>query len=444
MVGTSAAPVACISHDLIEPPCLPPQARTDVAQTLLAVLWPKRRAVSACSLSSRARPRTDKSVCATTNKSVSATSDKANSGASNVLPRRLLVVGLLLALISTTAHAEVFKVFGSAGAEWQLTPANTASALNPDNVAQLPYSTGTSDAVAFLDATSDSRAWKLHLKLRGDAAEGGNQGVDVGEAFVQLNPRPWLDVALGRIIEKWGTGYAWNPTAFISPKKNPADPTDRLSANQGLDMVRADLFLRGTNVSLYALDHGAVAARVYRLVGGTDVSLLFRRDGTGTEQGISAARVFGDALEVHGEVARRHALAGGQYTFKNDVNVVVELYRGGDGLDASAFRAFRLAADSAHDEATIRAANAAYSPLLMARNYAFVRLDWPHDKLDAELITITNLRDRSLLARLTLTRKVRANVSVYVIDTEFAGARASELSYMQVRRITTAGARFYF
>lgn len=347
-------------------------------------------------------------------------------------------------LIATSMRAETFKFFGSAGAEWQLTPANAASALNPGNVAGLPYRTGSADAVAFFDATPDSRAWKLHLKLRGDAAEGGNQRADVGEAFVQLNPRPWLDITVGRVIEKWGTGYAWNPTAFVSPKKNPADPSDRRSVNRGVDMIRTDLFVRGTNVSLYALDDGVFAGRVYRLVAGTDVSLHFRRDGDGTQQGISAARVFGDSLELHGEIARRHALAGGQYTFKNNVNLVAELYHGGDGLDANAFRTFRAAVDSAHDERTFRSANAAYAPLRMARNYAFVRLALPNDKLDTELIAITNLRDGSMLARLTLTRRLRPNVSIYLIDTEFAGARASELSYMQVRRVTTAGARYYF
>jgi hypothetical protein len=358
--------------------------------------------------------------------------------------RRRLAFSLLLALLATAAHAETLKFFGSAGAEWQFTPANTSSALNPGNVARLPYSTGSGDAVAFFDAAPENRAWKVHLKLRGDAAEGGDQKMEIGEASLQLNPRPWLDITLGRIIERWGTGYAWNPTAFISPKKNPTDPTDRLSANRGVNMIRTDVFVRGTNVSLYALDHGAVAARVYRLVGGTDVSLNFRRDETGTQQGLSAARVFGDALELHGEWSRRHALAGGQFTFQNNVNIVVELYRSGDGLDANAFRAFRLAADSAHDESTIRAANAAYAPLRMARNYTFVRVDLPHDKLDAELIAITNIRDGSLLARATLTYRLRANVSIYVIDTEFAGARASELSYMQVRRVTTGGARYYF
>ena len=67
-----------------------------------------------------------------------------------------------------------------------------------------------------------------------------------------------------------------------------------------------------------------------------------------------------------------------------------------------------------------------------------------YDKLDVELISITNLRDGSLLARATLSLRVRPNVSIYAIDTEFAGARGSELSYMQVRRVTTAGARLYF
>src|SRR3954469_22100508 len=298
--------------------------------------------------------------------------------------KTILIAAIVMVAAST--YAETFKFFGSAGAEWQLTPANVASALNPHNIAGLRYSSGSADAVAFVDAAPESRAWKIHLKLRGDAVEGGAQRADIEEAFIQLNPKPWLDVTLGRVIEKWGTGYAWNPTAFVSPKKNPADPSDRRSANVGVDMIRTDLFIRGTNVSLYALDDGAFAGRVYRLVAGTDVSLHFHRDADGIQQGISAARVFGDALELHGEIARRHALAGGQYTFKNNVNVVAELYHGGDGLDENAFRAFQTAADTAHDAKTFRAVNAAYAPLRMARNYVFLRLALPVGKLDTELI----------------------------------------------------------
>jgi hypothetical protein len=331
-------------------------------------------------------------------------------------------------------HAETLTFFGSTAYEAQLTPANEASPLNPGNIAQIPYRTNTADATLFVDAKGD--AWKLHLKLRGDASDQGSDRGQLGEAYAQVAPNRWLTLTAGRVIEKWGTGYAWNPTAFISPRKNPVDPNDRRAAYRGLDMVRADIFARGTNVAVYALGGGATAARVYRLVAGTDVSLNFRHDHDGTQQGLSLARVFGDALELHAEAARRRIVAGGQYTFAgSNINVVAELYRDGGGLTSRQWQAF-----------TDGPANAAYRPLQMGRTYGFARADWPSadGKTDAELIALTSLRDGSLLARITLTRKLRPNVSAYLIDTEFAGRAATELAYMQVRRATTLGVRWFY
>jgi hypothetical protein len=79
----------------------------------------------------------------------------------------------------------------------------------------------------------------------------------------------------------------------------------------------------------------------------------------------------------------------------------------------------------------------------MGRNYAFARIYRP-GFVDGELIAVASLRDGSGLARLTLSRKLRSNLSAYVIDTEFAGRHDSEMSYIQVRRVTTAGVRLYF
>jgi len=335
--------------------------------------------------------------------------------------------------------AVVFKLFGSAGAESQLTPANPASPLLRGNGGAVTYQTNSADAVAFIDTSPESRKWKIHLKLRADANDRASDSASVGEAFVQFAPAPWLDITAGRIIEKWGTGYAWNPVAFISPRKNPSDPGDRRSAYRGLDMVRADVLVRGTNVSLYALEGGKYAARVYRLVAGTDISLHL----LGNSQGLSLSRVFGDALELHGEASRRHALAGGQYTFRNNVNLVLEVYHGGDGLSAAAWRDFRGRVGDARDGGAMLAANREYAPLRMGRNYAFARVSRT-GFLDAEVIAIASLRDGSAMGRLTLSRKLRANLSAYVIDTEFAGRRDSEMSYIQVRRVTTAGVRLYF
>jgi len=342
-------------------------------------------------------------------------------------------------MVGVLILAATLKIFGSAGAESQFTPANTGSPLNPGNVAGIPRTTNVADVTTFIEAVSDDRSWKLHLKLRADSSDRASDHLRAGEAYLQLNPRPWLDVTAGRIIEKWGTGYAWNPTGFISPAKNPTDPNDRRSAYRGVDAIKTDLFLRGTNVSLYAMQHQTFAARVYRLVANTDVSLHVYRNREGTWQGISVARVFGDALEVHGEVARRRVVAGAQYTFPHNVNVVAEVYRSGDGLTSKEWDAIRALATF-----DLRSANREYAPLRMGRNYSFVRVDVPFTKNDFELIAITNLRDGSSIIRTTFTRRLTASMSAYIIDTEFAGANGSELSYMQVRRAVTAGARVYF
>jgi hypothetical protein len=348
-------------------------------------------------------------------------------------------------LCLSTARADTFRLSGSAGAEAQVMPANERSPLNPGNVAAIPHNTNVADANVFAEAVPESRAWKLRLKLRADSSDRGADRIALGEAVLQISPRKWLDVTVGRVIEKWGSGYAWNPTGFVSPPKDPRDPNDRRSAYRGVDMARVDLFVRQTSVSLYALQHGTYAARAYRLVHGTDVSLYVEReraaDGARTKQGLSVARVFGDALELHGEVARRHVLVGGQYTLPGGANVVVELYRSGDGLTERQWDRFR---DSV-GESLLRA-NRDYRPLQMARNYAFARFDLPafDRKLDVEIIAIMNLRDGSALARATLTRKLGANLSAYLLDTEFLGSAGSELSYMQVQRVTAVGVRVWF
>jgi hypothetical protein len=340
-------------------------------------------------------------------------------------------------MVSALLLAATLRVFGSGGFETQLTPANTASPLNPGNVAGIPYRTHVADATAFLEAGTDDKRWKVRVKLRAEGSDRGADRGEVGEALVRFAATDWLDLTAGRLIEKWGTGYGWTPTAFIGPAKSPTDPNDRRAAYRGRDLLRADLFVKDTNVSLYALAGGAVAGRVYRLVRGTDVSLLFRDQ----DVGVSVSRVFGQSLELHGEVARTastRAVAGGQYTFANGTNTVFELYHGTDGLTARQWDAFR---DTVNDD--LREANTRYAPLRMARTYAFTRVARPFRRAELELIGITNLRDGSTLVRAAATLKLR-NVSLYVIETELLGARASELAYLQVARATTIGARYHF
>jgi hypothetical protein len=354
-----------------------------------------------------------------------------------------------LLLLALPVHASTLHVFGSAGAESQLTPANGSSPLNPRNVARIPGQTNVADFSVFAEAAPESKAWKMRVKVRGDASDRADEHLSLGEAFVQFRATKWLDLGAGRVIEKWGTGYGWTPTAFVGPARNPTDPNDRRSQYEGVDMLRADLFIKDTSVSVYALRHGAIAARAYRLIRGTDVSLAFRREGDATRAGVSLSRVFGDALEVHVDAARvqttagttTQAVAGLQYTIA-EVNFVAEIYHGTDGLTRGGWERFRELVDSGD----LRRANGAYAPLKMARTYSFFRVyrNFERWKSDAELIAITNLRDGSMILRGTLSHRLRPSLNAYVTGTEFTGGGGSELAFIQVARVTTFGMRMSF
>lgn len=341
-------------------------------------------------------------------------------------------------MVNALLLAATIRLFGSAGAEARLTPANESSPLNPRNVAAIPVQTNLADGSVFVEAATDGRRWKARLKLRAEASDRAPDRGEVGEALVQFAATEWLDLTAGRVIEKWGTGYGWTPTALVGPSRSPTDPDDRRSAHRGRDLLRADVFVKDTSLSLYALEGGTVAGRAYRLVRGTDVSLMFRQG----DLGISLSRVFGEALELHAELARAghtRAVVGGQYTFPGRTNLVVELYHGTDGLTARQWNDFRESIGR-----DLREANARYVPLRMGRTYSFVRMARPGRRVDAELIAITNLRDGSTLLRGALTYRLRPSLSLYLIDTELAGPGHGELDYLPVERMTTAGARVYF
>lgn len=365
------------------------------------------------------------------------------------------------------AHAEepALRMFGSAGNEGHFTAPDSSSPLNPDNFLGVARRANSADLTAFAELVPESRSWKLHAKVRTTQENGAGTHATrgtLGELYAQFTPRPWLDISAGRRIEKWGTGYAWNPTGFVNPQKSPADPNDRLSAYRGVDMVKADALLHEVSVSAYILPdfrrdgQTAYAVRAYRLIDGVDVSLNAERDHGHGRAGASFAKVIGDALEVHGEAAAQggyaDVVAGAQYTFSGGTNIVAEVYHGGSGLSAGEWNAFRAGVSSAEqafaggDPTSLIESNREYVPLRMGRNYGFVRLAAPivAQRLDLEEIVLASLRDGSSVLRSTISWKPHPRLALYVVETEFLAGRNTEFNYMQVRRLADAGLRIYF
>jgi hypothetical protein len=210
------------------------------------------------------------------------------------------------------------------------------------------------------------------------------------ELFLKLSPAGALDFTLGRAILKWGTGYAYNPTGVIEPRRDPSDPSDRLRRYRGLDLAQADLYFRASSLTLVYLntlntdgewqlanDH-RLGLRLYTLFHGFDVSLIgFWEKHRRGKVGFNFTKVLGEALEIHGEFlgqsgsdAPQHLiatvnapdtlfrfppfaplhehkrrlfgkyLAGFQYTFGINVNLALEYFHNDEGLSGEDWQRF--------------------------------------------------------------------------------------------------------
>jgi hypothetical protein len=400
---------------------------------------------------------------------------------------RVTIALSLLGLAPASGQEVVF--FGEAGTEAEITPANTSSPLNPGNILNIQLPNDSSDLTLFGSVTSDDKRWKLQMKLRGsnDWQRDTTSKFEVSELSFKYSVAPWLDLSVGREIVHWGTGYAWNPTGVVNPPKDPSDPGDRRSLFRGVDMATADFFVKGWDVTALGTPQIAWtgkdgrhllstgwATRAYRLIRGTDVAFTASGgSGLPNSQGLSLARVFGNALELHGEAAylsntvrylprsedlvpvrRPHSevLLGGQYTLRHNVNVVGEFYHSGLGLSGHEWNDYREFVDSAHENlmqgnpVPFMLANSQFVPLQMSKNYTFLRVLWPIqlNRLELETIVIVSLRDGSSLVQPGINWRVHPNWSLYCIDSEFVGSAGSEFDYIQIKRSIAIGIRYHF
>ena len=187
-----------------------------------------------------------------------------------------------------------------------------------------------------------AQRWRLAASL---AAIGSTDGDTHGQLRVR---EAWagftagdFDFSLGKKILRWGTGYAFTPTGVLDPPRNPIDPTDRLSLNEGRQMVAAD-WVSGRHALTAVWASAGVfgnrpagmtdttALRYNTMIAGFDTAAIFAHDpGRHDFYGANFTRVVGEALEVHGEFAHRDSnavLLGGKYMLRSGVNSIFEWY----------------------------------------------------------------------------------------------------------------------
>ena len=204
-----------------------------------------------------------------------------------------------------------------------------------------------------------------------------NDSAKVMEGGLRWSAGPDLTLDLGKRVQRWGKGYAWNPVGFV---ERPKDPNDPQASREGFTMASGEWTTTSlgqaggpiSNLTLTALvvptnermnaDYGATAdlnpaAKLYLLALDTDIDVMWHGKGARPQSfGFDFSRNLSSALEIHGEWARTFDaprlslsanglttsaranfdsyLFGLRYLTQGEVTWIGEYYRTGAGYSA--------------------------------------------------------------------------------------------------------------
>jgi hypothetical protein len=191
------------------------------------------------------------------------------------------------------------------------------------------------------------------------------------EGLFALQPDPGFTFDIGKKAYLWGTGYAWNPVAFVERAKDAgnADLAREGFWTVSFDWIRSfdgplktvaftPLLLPNdgnVNEEFGQEGHTNIAARLYLLYGNTDIHFMALAEGSKSARyGMDFASNLSPNFEIHGEVAyvtdvsllditaecktRQEApddvfsyLAGLRYRTAGDIGIIAEYYYNGAG-----------------------------------------------------------------------------------------------------------------
>ncbi len=414
-------------------------------------------------------------------------------------------VMILLLMASASSSGQSIEYRATIVDEGSYLDPNVTTPLNWSN-SLLPQAYWSNIGTAALALSTGIVAGTFGLSTSTTNRVGPSYAASIHELSADISLSDNVNLLIGKKILKWGTGYAFNPTGVIEPQRSPSDPTDRLSQNDGRTLVSLTAYSRTSSftfvyvndavISTRAFQWGAqeAAVRAYFFLNGLDLSLVGHyREFDRLQIGGNGSYVIGDNLELHAEFLGQRGsslkihpiiltdnasqvflsdptaplfdrssklflkmLLGGQYTFDNGINVILEYYHNDEGLSGKEWQRWMnfvtfhnavLQGTTAVDEslqplsrANLYWALSTLSPRGTLRDYIFARGSWSDEPWNTEAIAFIDIDDGgSLTVVPTLSWQVSKFASIYTRAAAYFGGRGTEFGSLFTKSSLTIG-----
>lgn len=322
----------------------------------------------------------------------------------------------------------------------------------------------------------------------------------INQLFVQMDLWDnWVFIA-GRSLQRWGTGYAFNPTDVLAPEKELRDPDNTEKRAVGNDMLKLEYFGENFSFALccftqlrfssrFKIEDGNLAFRLYKNLWDADFSIiaLFKRR-EHPVLGINYAYVIGEKMEIHGEFSAQRGsnhfyhpliedpitlyqkdpfmrlkkkndtimckyLLGFQYTFFKNILWIMEYYHQDQGYSQNEWHRtidYVHYLDELRDtplrdlaEVNILWALKVYSSKGTMRDYCLNHLEIPLEKrIHLSATVLTNMADFSSLFIPQLKFRLEKHFTFYARSFIFLGKRETEFGEFFNSYTFEAGLRF--
>ncbi len=377
---------------------------------------------------------------------------------------------------------------------------NHNSYLNPHNdILKLP----SSDSM--LQMKLDLYFWfgeNIGLYLKDTASYALGKDEDklknvLDELYLELSPSYFLFFTAGKQNVTEGVGYAWNPTDFLASSKEidqVNDTREKREEREGVICLRGEYFLPRFTLTgvlvpkIESWGQGADArgwVKVYALMDNLDFSLIvYAEEKRRPKLGLNLSSTIGESLEIHSEASLQmgsyryylsevapgyyefiqkkkeseevypKVLVGGQYTFSDNTNFVLEYYHNQEGYSSSEWEDYleylKFCGERYKDESLYRSylllGNAYFDLTSLRQNYLFLRFSKPDilDLFEVSSNNIYNLDDASLLMNVKIEYWGMKDLSLYLAGNLFLGHADSEFGMFYQSCTFSVGAKYFF